>query len=1819
MRKIVSGIMLTLLLISMLTLTFNVQFGKTDTGSSRDSNLDTEVCSNDEIQIGKARIREHKVTGSDIEKLKSLIGTWEKGKNYTQIIDGHGTGLRPPTEEEWTQMIGNGRIVEKISLDETIQTPSLVDHTTKPWFPPVGDQGTEGSCTCWAVGYYMKTFQEAKEHDWHLSGTAWEKIQDKVISPDFIYHLINDGVDGGSSPYTAINLICSIGASSWEKMPYNPDDHATWPSEEAWREAPLYRGNSSGYDWMWITTDEGLASLKNWIVLDNLAEISVDANKIWNGLWSLLTSKDMLTLDNYAPPISTNHAVTIVGYDDNFEYTEQGQTRFGAFKIANSWGIGSLLRPWEHIYDGCFWVSYEAMKQHIRYCEFYNDRIGYEPELAASFRITHSKRGECSITVGVGSQTKSFSDYILGGDQPFPSNNIIFDITEFKDTIPNIYGQQFFLEVYDGGSSTTGTINKFAVEYAESENPPISTINGFSVYAYVTLSPLETNWRIGKQVNSDNDFLDNKVSMATDSNGYLYAAYDDWYPAGSVYAIFVKRSTDGGETWSDFKNLYRYKSCHNPAITIDPYDNRIFVAYEFEYSSSDYDIYCWVYAPGIIDSHIAVDTDSGNDRSPSITSEYQYGSANWQYISYEYIYSYNDRDLMFAKSTNHGATWSVKKLRGDFPDWDVRTHTCITNAEGTLYLAYRWGADYGSICTICVDYSADFGNSWASVADIDGLPNDCSFPSVAATHGGSTVVIAFQYAYSASDINVCYSYSTNKGVSWHKGYGLFGSSLEDEKSPVLAVDGGGSTGNDVRGYFHIACKVGSYVKYRKAHYGTPYSWSSPVIVSERWVGKSIALATQYRNSTAEFHPYVSWNNEQTNNIYCSTVGHVHNLNSGLRYESIQEAINANETARNHTLLAESRTYNEIVLLNKSVTLLGEGWADTTIYGKGYNYVVEVSANDSVIEGFAVENGYFGIGIHSCSNVTIQSNLVTDNEIGIFLWYGSSSSKILQNNVTLNRHGIWISDSCDNLLRNNSMTANKYNFGVGGDNLKEFIHDIDISNTVNGKPIQYWINERNKTVPINAGYVALVNCTQITMQNLDLANNGEGLLLAYTTNSNITENTIANNECGIGFHNSSSVTTFKNNLSSNGAGINLFKSLNNRIIQNNLTANYWSVYLLFSSNNTIAGNDIEANKDVGIYFWNSSDNSFYHNNFVNNTHQIYDGHWDHPEQCLPSINFWDNGFPSGGNYWSDYNGTDLNTGLDQNVTGSDGIGDTPYTIDENNTDKYPLMRLWTSPDIAVLNVTPSNLTVRQGFLIHINITAMNQGNKIEGFNLTAYANTTSLQTQYFTLVSNNSTTFTYAWNTSGFLEGHYTISAYASPVEGETDTADNLKVDGAVKIDITPPTIVILSPQNKTYYSDSIPLTFIIDEPTSWIGYSLDNQPNITISGNTVINVENGLHQIVVYANDTAGNMGSSYSVYFAVNSSFYDPWKTSFIGLGGYPIVDFAVYNGNLYAAADNTLYMYDGSSWNIITVPTYVISLESYEGKLIVGGKGGLYSYDGTTFSLIFTVPTYVKSLGIYNNTLYAGTLLASSPTLYYCNGSATNPDNWHVDTGFASLNPGSGIIPGFCTISRYGEFDGKLYLTTGKNAFSYDGVSWKIVTEDDNFFMYDLLTDDSIGSINSVKEYNSKYYAITIDSPHRCPVYEGKSGFSGRVFEYNGTSWNVILDNNYWIFSLEVYDGKLYAGTANKIYVFNGTGWSISFDAGQEGYYALAMIVYDNKIYVGMGNGYIFADPAPPKTNTEATTVPEFPSATILAVFMVLTMFAAALIKKKWTRRFS
>ncbi len=467
------------------------------------------------VTAGNQLLSVRSVGGEELDMIKELEGVYQEGVNYNKIIDGHGTGLKPPTEKGWARIAKEMNIIESISPAGSgpYKLATSVDHSTSNYFPPIGHQDGEGSCVAWAVGYYTKTFQEAKEHDWNISGASWvggnfgnptPAYLDRIMSPDFIYHQINDGIDEGSYYSSAMNLCNRIGVCSWNKMPYNSNDSTTWPAEDAWREAPWYRTDQGYYHIVLHPSNpNGLANLKTWLDGGQLAVISINASR-----YNLLDSNDTWTNDIYTKS-QTNHANTVIGYDDNFgPYTENNQSgQYGAFKIANSWGTG-----WtgDHNNDGMFWISYECMKWQVQYSMMFNDKIGYEPKLVSIFNMSHNKRGECNITLGIGQSTnpvstKRFDNWTYdydGGDQPFPTNNIVFDITEFNDTVPDIYGENFFLKVYDYASGTTGTIKNFTIEHYSnyssgtpvarsiSTDTPVTTVNLGNVYAEIRFCPV---------------------------------------------------------------------------------------------------------------------------------------------------------------------------------------------------------------------------------------------------------------------------------------------------------------------------------------------------------------------------------------------------------------------------------------------------------------------------------------------------------------------------------------------------------------------------------------------------------------------------------------------------------------------------------------------------------------------------------------------------------------------------------------------------------------------------------------------------------------------------------------------------------------------------------------------------------------------------------------------------------------------------------------------------------------------------------------------------------------------------------------------------------------------------------------------------------------------------------------------------------------------------------------------------------------------------------------------------------------------------------
>lgn len=614
--------------------------------------------------------------------------------------------------------------------------------------------------------------------------------------------------------------------------------------------------------------------------------------------------------------------------------------------------------------------------------------------------------------------------------------------------------------------------------------------------------------------------------------------------------------------------------------------------------------------------------------------------------------------------------------------------------------------------------------------------------------------------------------------------------------------------------------------------------------------------------------------------------HVHNLNTGLNYTTIQEAINANETLDGHTIFVEEGIYYEHLLVNKSLTLQGENKENAVIDGSSKenvvnvtaNYVritsfkiqnsgsprdvfhppnagIYVSSNSSDISNNTIESNHFGIMFSNSSNTTISENRlagnqvgitclqssnitistnyiganayhgieleyssnatifgnnitrhpsgsgvmflyssnisilsnnitdndeglgfsqsssctiksnsirsndegislvlssnstiaandivdndkgislhyseansfsgnnITENHLGINLEYYSTDNTILENNLTTDAFGIYVDHSSGNRIARNTMTNNTYGFCVDGYALGDFMNNIDSSNTIDGKPVYYLINQENlvinpSTFP-SVGYIALVNSTNIRIEDVNLTRKYQGLVLAYTTNSTVSKNNMNNNYYGLTLYSCSNVTLSENLVLSNEYGLEFYSSSGNIISRNNITKNKsdgvrfsssscnnsvsendikenqadgiaFSEYsdnntltrndiekntggvALFScSNNAISENDIVSNIIYGTSIEHSSSNLYYHNSFINNTSQASIG-------TFGFANHWDDGFE--GNYWSNYAGVDSN---------HDGIGDSPFTIDASNADQHPLMGMFSGFDFTMVDKT-----------------------------------------------------------------------------------------------------------------------------------------------------------------------------------------------------------------------------------------------------------------------------------------------------------------------------------------------------------------------------------------------------------------------------------------------------------------------------------------------------------------------------------------------------
>jgi parallel beta-helix repeat protein len=587
-----------------------------------------------------------------------------------------------------------------------------------------------------------------------------------------------------------------------------------------------------------------------------------------------------------------------------------------------------------------------------------------------------------------------------------------------------------------------------------------------------------------------------------------------------------------------------------------------------------------------------------------------------------------------------------------------------------------------------------------------------------------------------------------------------------------------------------------------------------------------------------------------------------NANIGIRlFRSSWNNISNNIMTFNEDGIILVRSYNSTISHNQFLSNYRQGihleYSDNNTF-----YQNDVLYNDDALTSYTSHNNSFTsniiswnndqcISLSSSNNNSFRDNTIVNNNDRIRL-LNSQFTKIINNNISsngirgifgsnsdyLNITGNYISDnleeaislsSCDHSEITDNIIANS-NFGTDiyssiDINMKgnSFVncgilfrgnyieywntHDIDTSNTVNGRTVYCWINKTGGTIPPDAGQVILANCSEIIVEKQSLSNSTIGITLGFSSNNVITENEIKDNYYGIYMK----ITEY-NNITNNQISSNIRLGIND----------------VYSQGNTYIGNNFTAN-DWGLFKYSCRNSTVFHNNFINNIDQTVTDNIT----CQ-----WDNGYPSGGNYWSDYTGSDIFKGPNQDENGSDGIGDSRY-IGSYTIDDYPLMNPFVpdnkNPIIRLIS-PENNSVIPEGEILDIQITDDN------------------LHEVVYTLDGVNFYNLTMPFNisTKDWADGEYFVDIHAM------DRLENHNFSRFLfTIDSTPPSIWFDPDINlSTIPAGQIIELNISDPHLESVQYSVYEGEYVSLESPYDLNTNSwtdGHYKVFIIANDSVGN------------------------------------------------------------------------------------------------------------------------------------------------------------------------------------------------------------------------------------------------------------------------------------------------------------------------------------------------------------------------------
>ena len=382
--------------------------------------------------------------------------------------------------------------------------------------------------------------------------------------------------------------------------------------------------------------------------------------------------------------------------------------------------------------------------------------------------------------------------------------------------------------------------------------------------------------------------------------------------------------------------------------------------------------------------------------------------------------------------------------------------------------------------------------------------------------------------------------------------------------------------------------------------------------------------------------------------------------------------------------------------------------DNTKSGIHFNSGKAFTIRNSTIDG---NGGGIIYGGSATGDAVVEDNIITNNiGSGVSISLVEGKSATVKNNKIDNNAGSYsdgISVSIANsgglmTIENNPITSSgRYGIYLSGGRTESIVTDssVESSGSHGLYAVSSDLNVENVTITDNTRSGIHFNSGKaFTIRNSTIDGNGGGIIYGGSaTGDAVVEDNVITNNTGSGVlirlaeENSATV---KNNKIDNNAGsisdgiyCNIAGTGGMVTIENNSVTNNGDdgIYLIRVKNSVLLNNSISTNA-YGIRLYSSSNNLIHHNNFKNNlNYNAYDN---------GESNSWDNGYPSGGNYWEDYNGEDVD---------NDGFGDTPYNISgtAGAQDQYPLMEPWnnadpdtTAPVITIDPVTtPTDITTQ----------------------------------------------------------------------------------------------------------------------------------------------------------------------------------------------------------------------------------------------------------------------------------------------------------------------------------------------------------------------------------------------------------------------------------------------------------------------------------------------------------------------------------------------